>query len=273
MLPNNTILNELNEILAKPVIWPTNTPYVIPQHYFNTATLQSLKPLLNNSQVVPPSYFDTLPQIIIQRITEAEKASVPANYFENFSANLMQKIKANELEAIAPTLSKIGNKNIYQAPNGYFEKPIQVSRPKKGTLLSILYKYTKPMVAAVLILSCGITYFALKPADKVDAGLTEAILLIENNAIPITPNNNLTTDYVAALNDVKVNDFKKTNIDEALNEINEDELYAYVDNHAIGANFAESVFENSSITSQNNNIQLEEVSDEDLEAFLKENIK
>ncbi|MFC4263289.1 hypothetical protein ACFOWM_10395 [Ferruginibacter yonginensis] len=102
--------------------------------------LQSLNSALQNvpkhrCYEVPTGYFETiLPQFKARLMVDASKTTaaqfkVPDGYFEQLPINIMQKIKMATLEDdvveetknIAPIVAGIGNQNIYQVPQGYFE--------------------------------------------------------------------------------------------------------------------------------------------------------
>ena len=268
---STTILNELTQILGKPIYWPTVLPYTLPINYFNTNTLKLIKPILRSTQAIPKNYFEALPQIIIARINNAEN-SVPKNYFENFSSSLMQKIKASEniddLNNVAPTLAQIGKQNIYQVPNNYFNQTKFIPKPK-GTLLTITKKWLKPMVAAMVIISCSsVGYFAWQAKT-----ITQRSVAIAPLILPVVLPNKLPIVIEQAISDNFINAPALKNIELALNQINEDELYAYVNNHAIGANFAEPIITNTPHIADISNVNtLDNLSDAEMEQYLNDNI-
>lgn len=282
---NATILNELYQILGKPAPWCNQIPYSLPPFYFSHSTLQLLKPINTTTQTIPANYFNALPQIVLQRIKAAALNNVnnksiinkvPENYFDNFAKDLLQTInlqeKANELNTLAPTLLAIGNKNIYNAPIGYFSKAINVPK-QKGRVLGLLNNWAKPLVAAMLIITCGgISYFVLKPKVMEAQPMVVAPIIVPTTApiIPATIIPNITTPIVV---DSAITKLATQNIDLALNAINEDELYAYVDNHATGANFAEPINNIAAVASNlSNNNSLNNLSDAEMEQYLNENI-
>lgn len=148
------ILNELRDAGSTLLI---NTErknyYSIPDGYFNGLAenimarvfVESLPSV--NPYTVPTGYFENFPEIILDKLGIAGTASfihtgiekmpysVPEGYFNSLASNILQKIKSEnsvqqELEEIAPLLSKIPKKNVYSVPDGYFDdlKPVLISK-------------------------------------------------------------------------------------------------------------------------------------------------
>lgn len=89
--------------------------------------------------------------------------AVPDGYFENLSANIFQRIKAEESEVFAETkehsalIAGIGNRNLFSAPNNYFEELtfIKQKKPVSKVIEMIrtraVFKYTAAAVITGLI--------------------------------------------------------------------------------------------------------------------------
>jgi hypothetical protein len=116
----------------------------------NTNILQELKEIspavadigTQNPYSLPAGYFNTLPEVILKKITtgEAEESdvltaagknvplTVPGGYFDTLSNSIIDKIKNNhekkaqsELTELSPILSNISKNNVYTVPDGYFD--------------------------------------------------------------------------------------------------------------------------------------------------------
>lgn len=115
--------------------------------------LQELSPLVAgisraNPYRLPEGYFEALPGEILH-ITQAEQPelgsrqpvfSVPQGYFDNLAANVLARVKEQELtvqqelEELAPLLNTISKKPVYRVPEGYFESleltiPLKLGKP------------------------------------------------------------------------------------------------------------------------------------------------
>jgi len=84
---------------------------------------------------VPNGYFDQLPTLLLLQTKPInEKAAVPEGYFENLADNIMARIFADNIMARikqedlvsdnehSDILKRIGNRNIYTVPVGYFDQ-------------------------------------------------------------------------------------------------------------------------------------------------------
>src|SRR5258706_7618627 len=94
--------------------------------------------------------------------------SLPDGYFNNLAHNILQKIKAGsynavqqELEEIAPLLSKMPKTNVYSVPDGYFNRldtlKIEVEKPaaKVISLGGRIRKWATYAAAACIIVLFG----------------------------------------------------------------------------------------------------------------------
>jgi hypothetical protein len=100
--------------------------------------LAALSPRLAGAEkvnvfTVPPHYFDTISDTVLACIKvtqpgvrEQAQQSVPEGYFDNLAANILQRIKSEELSAgeiasLSPLLHSLKEKNVFEVPVGYFE--------------------------------------------------------------------------------------------------------------------------------------------------------
>lgn len=133
----------------------TKTPLEVPQGYFeqlSTDILAAAKaaqsfedPTLPVSKAnmfeTPEGYFDTLPDLIMNRVTTADRIieqgetpwndekkinpfSVPESYFETLSTAVTEHIfnSDQDIEAVSPLLASLKKENVYSTPAGYFEQ-------------------------------------------------------------------------------------------------------------------------------------------------------
>lgn len=103
-----------------------------------------------NVYVVYDNYFDAMQKQVLATINNGSEYVVPSGYFESLTANILQKVKANdvaeELQNISKTVANIGNKNVYVVPANYFEN-IQFSATEKQAAKIIPFKNTTAKIA------------------------------------------------------------------------------------------------------------------------------
>jgi hypothetical protein len=237
---HNTIHNELQNILGNTLNWPINTPYAVPDNYFINLT-----------------------DNIIIAVIQSNNAEIPKDYFNSFSDRLMQKIHAledvpNELETVAPTLLKIGKPNPYQVAPNYFEQ-LQINVPST-TKKPTKFLWLKPLVAAasvLLLLSIGIYFFIGRPSNAI---ITNSVAQLQQ---------------VAEANNIVLATIATEPLEKALDGVQEEELFAYLDTHAGSANFTELAVENTELLEEENasiekdkEIDLDKISNEEIESYL-----
>lgn len=131
------------------------------------------------SYIVPANYFDNLAALVMLRIKNKQHIyQLPQNYFENNVAQILAKVNTpnsitvdEELQEIAPTLTKISKQNVYSIPNQYFET-INYTAPKIAKFNTT--KWYKYAAAAVVILTLGFGYFSLNNnANKINSEIAQ----------------------------------------------------------------------------------------------------
>jgi hypothetical protein len=164
-------------------------------------------------------------------------------YFESLSATILEKIKSNsieikrELDEVAPLLNTISKQQVYTVPDGYFaglnavDGIKKIKREPKVITLRIARKWMQYAAAAVM---AGVL-------------VTGAFLYTDNG----------NSDVVG--------------VSYGLNKVSDTELVEYVDNpeHFVAAPAATSLASESELVEIKDNIQ--KVSDEELNQYLKEN--
>ena len=164
---------------------------------------------------VSENYFTDFSTILIEKIKAGAEPvyhfpisnpfTIPSNYFENLSENILQKIKStssagenifDELEEIAPLLNTISKQPVYQVPQGYFGSTILAKKKTAqpfGKVISIKISRVFKITAAAV--STGIVGIGL-------------FLLADNNHIaPLQANGNKPKTEVRNLTDDDIVEF------------------------------------------------------------------
>ena len=258
------ILDELKEAGAAVLTTIDNRNYFyVPNDYFNKLPgyvtahifLQRLTPV--NLYTVPVGYFENLPDLILEKINiqriyalDAGKKntySIPENYFNNLADTILEKIKRSsvssvqqELEEIAPLLSKIPKTNVYSVPENYFATDpidaINVQPSAKVISLSSRARkwinYAAAACIAFILFGGGYVYFNNKPSQpgvntyaKADvqkeiSGLSDAEI-----ADYLKENNNIGIDTSAGVDD---NQQQNLDIQNLLNNVSDEEIQQYL---------------------------------------------
>ena len=122
--------------------------------------LQIMQVQNNKTYCVPCNYFENLSARITLKIKAQQNIyQVPNNYFTNLSSSIINKIQQQntnevdaELETIAPVLNSISKQNIYQIPANYFENLTYTNNNTKAKIVSInKTKWYKYIAAASII--------------------------------------------------------------------------------------------------------------------------
>jgi len=259
MTNRTSILNELEGIAPVLIHLPFTMPYTVPQAYFEQLpadvlialgldetyafapeTAQILK---ENVYQVPDDYFEGLADILLDRVTRADKEdTVPTGYFESLPGILIDKIRAlevtTELEELAPVLNTISKKPVSFVPQDYFEnlEPVLAeSAPAQAKVVSMGQRrgWLKYAVAACLTGAIAFTTFSIMNRSKGTGGdervvnVTEELSKIDDSTIQnYLTKEELGSDAKAiAYQDVKVDDIK-----DFLKEFSDDELQQYLQN-------------------------------------------
>ena len=139
-----------------------------------------------NVYAVSPRYFDNLPGEILSRINSDEERNydftsvvpytVQQGYFENLPESILGRIKAvanqrseisDELDEIAPTLNKINKTPLYTVPAGYFNElqPAAVNSRPPAKVFGLSTKMRGYLAAAVITGMMAIGSYLLVDKD------------------------------------------------------------------------------------------------------------
>jgi hypothetical protein len=181
MLNRENILNELMAISPFVASIPKVNVYVVDVNYFDGIRAELQGRIIASNFIAPQNNFD-----------------VPAGYFENLPTNILAKIKAQEnnevfaeMEALSTTIAGIGNKNVYTAPQRYFEQlamPTIASAKVVKMRSRSIFKYA---AAAVITGLLGMSIYTfvnkpLKPDVQTAALIKQANEIIKTNSFDAT---------------------------------------------------------------------------------------
>jgi len=218
---------------------------------------------LKNPFTVPVGYFDVLAAAIIQKIqiedmvmpglVNTNAYQVPLGYFEGLPSDILSKIKqatasANEvraeLEEVAPLLNTISRQEVYNVPAGYFDQtnfiPSSLNEKKEAKIVRLKTARRWMQYAAVAVVA-GVL-------------VTGAFLYTDTNSY------------------LEYEKYDHLDVPSELNKVSEDELVKYLDNpeHFVISSPESTISAGEAVLSDVKN-NLQQLSDEELDQYLKEN--
>jgi hypothetical protein len=231
MEKNPIILDELREVSPALAEFDSDNVYSVPAGYFENLS-QEIFSRINSDE--EPQY--NLPAVLPYKVKEG--------YFENLSENILSKIRASanhqnetidELNEFAPLLNTLDKAPLYTLPVDYFEnlQPV-VGREKPGAKVITLSKKVRAYAAAAVItglMAVG-SYFII------DKELTPSK----------TPADNVNT-AIKDLKDEEIINFLKTRTPENVT----------------------STYSEKGMPAREIEQQLKEMTDEELQQYIKEN--
>ena len=150
--------------------------------------------------------------------------SVPEGYFDGLAANILQKIKreehvtvAEEMAALSPVISAIGNANVFTVPQGYFEQlsftaKVETAKVIKMNPLRSVFKYA---AAAVITGLLGISIINLTDNDAT---------VETNNPVIQTASVAKTENVMRTANDI----IQKGSFENEFNTISDEDIEQYL---------------------------------------------
>lgn len=226
------ILQELNELAPALADVGFDTPYRVPEHYFENLPSLVLDQVSELNMVIPSShpfqapvgYFEGLTDKIWNRLVEEESQLAEADLLA-------------ENETIAPILNSIDKQMLYTIPQGYFENFSATLKIPETKLVSF-YRMRRWMNYAAAAIMAGIL-------------VTSAFLFTDKRQ-----------------ND-EFEKYRQVDISTALDQVSEAELSNYIENNELVGADDWLLNENQSIPSVNENIK--SLSTEKLDQYLKDN--
>lgn len=221
MNERNTIQNELNELNSGLNPNSNNTPYSVPEGYFEGLAASVLAKIKGEAAI---SASDEIAQLspLLAGISKKLPYSVPDNYFQSNIENLEAFTSENEESLV---LSFIDKEMPYQVPTGYFanvpEQVLEKVATHSARVVPMMKrKWVRLAVAAMvtgIIAISGITYFnnrgshsiaSTDPGTVVKKASTKELndfinstaVTLSNDQTPVTVKN--TTETKKIFNDV-----------------------------------------------------------------------
>jgi len=160
MKPISDILQELEGLSPTLAAIPRRNVFTVPDGYFNQFSDNVLT-------LIQPDQNLSIP------LQEPAKWSVPEGYFDGLADSIMSRIKGEENESamdeirkLSPAISAIGNSNVFQVPEAYFESlgflvSQRIPQPAKVIELPKRKSIVRYMAAAVITGLIGISVFSI----------------------------------------------------------------------------------------------------------------
>jgi len=209
---------------------------------------------------IPSNYFDEFYIRLLQKINHHKTTNnnlnqvdyfIPDGYFNKFSELILKETElleeediTDELSRIAPIFKDISKQNVYQLPEGYFEKDIETKKLNTSKVYSINNKsLVRWTIAASFIGIMFIGYFLVADKDskeinnkqnlafsKKNIDINSSIKKISDDDLTKYINNdyNYYNDDTVILDDVTVPDI----IDKKIEAVSDDDLNKYLSDAA-----------------------------------------
>jgi hypothetical protein len=207
--------------------------------------LLSISPIVATIPVVnvfsvPENYFNTLSFNILAKLPATESVfetspkqvfSVPEGYFDGLASSILNKIKAednnaakSEIASISPTIATIGNKNVFTVPENYFE----------DNIAAIIDNLPKP--AKVIEMKKRPVFFRYVAAATITGIIGLSVISVFNNK---TNNNSTivpteTKQVLAQANQI----IKNNSFDKELNSLSAKDIQQYLEQDGQDVNAA-----------------------------------
>lgn len=215
-----------------------------------------------NPYTLPDGYFEALPDRITEKIlltaglqpgfSNTNCYQLPGGYFDNLSDTILSAIKmgerANEVNAelasVAPLLNTISKKQVYNVPEGYFDREISGSSlqsKKKDAGVFNIRSVRKWMQYAAAAVVAGVL-------------ITGAFLYTDSSE-----------------NFIEYEKYNQVDIPSALDQVSEEELLRYLDSPEHTAIMPSVNLSSSEAELFDMNSSMQTISDEELKQYLKDN--
>jgi hypothetical protein len=265
------ILNELREAGAVILSTADNRNYFsVPVNYFDQLPESILAHIFIKSlpkrvpYMVPIGYFDKFPGVILDKlkirensflsdIKEARIYAVPEAYFDNLADDILKKVKKStsdpvqqELEEIAPLLSRIARTNVYSVPENYFagSNPLNAIHNIRPAAKVIpignngMRKWINYAVAACIVFVLfGGGYFYLSKTDKPDTASASGRMDLDKEISSLTDdeianylkdNNNIAVYTNGGTEDYQLQGIDMQNL---IQNLSDEEIQQYLNEH------------------------------------------
>lgn len=166
MTQRNNILQELKDLGSSLDANLAQTPYAVPDGYFDGLAETVLTMIRSGYQ---PGFLDT--------ISRETPYAVPSGYFDGLSERMLQIVRSKnkavsvkeELESISPLLGSLKKEMPYNIPAGYFDSLHIPEKATKAKVISIPgRKWLRYAAAAILTGAVALTVVLLSVKEKLD---------------------------------------------------------------------------------------------------------
>lgn len=159
MNQSNNILQELNELGSTLTNIDTQNVYTVPDGYFDTLpnlVLNRIKALKAKNVSEELDYLSP----VLNSVSKQMPYAVPAGYFDGLEERLMQTVREEndyqtakeEIESLSPLLSGLSKKMPYSVPQDYFQNLRAVNSRSEAKVISMVSRKRFHYAAAAIII-------------------------------------------------------------------------------------------------------------------------
>ncbi len=234
MDPKNNIVQELQELNSQLAGSAAQTPYQVPQGYFDGLMEQVMRRI---KELEAANAADELAHLspVLSQVSKQMPYTVPAGYFESIeertSATIAAEFSASEeLESISPLLSGLKKTNPYSIPDGYFDTVMvpEVTKPAAKVVSMGSRKWFRLAAAAVVTGAIILAGVLLINNQKVTP-TTDSYAWVKKNTKKVTTEKieefiQLTDEEKFVKESVASNDVKPLEVKDLVKDIPEEEI-------------------------------------------------
>lgn len=239
MNPNSNILQELQELNSSLSAVTAQTPYIVPNGYFEELLEQVMRRI---KALEAANAGEELAHLspLLSRVSKQMPYTVPAGYFENVEdrmaiAKLGEISAKEEIEALSPLLSGLKKITPYSIPAGYFEtvtKPAIAEKPAARVVSMASRKWFRLAAAAVVTGVIILTGLLVINKDKATPA-TDSYTWLKKNTKKVSSEKidefiQLTDEEKLIKEAVASSDNKSQEVKELLKDISEEEIQVFL---------------------------------------------
>lgn len=251
MKNGENILEETSSISSTVGNLPKTNPYSLSEEYFREFPSKIYQLIFDSSASTEQE--DVLTTLRDDSLKSTQAFSVPTNYFDSFSHQLVKKIASTseielELQELAPSLLSLKKENPFKIPSNYFEK-INIRKPKADAKVFVMFtskKFFRYAAAACLV---SVLYFSYLATTKVETNnvLATNINVDKTNNLSVEGmvsflnevdevSNNTENEFTPEESNNMLVDLNQETITQVLSEIHEDEMKEFIELTGISDN-------------------------------------
>lgn len=239
MNPNSNILQELQELNSSLSAPAAQTPYTVPNGYFEGLLEQVMRRV---KALEAANAGEELAHLspLLSRVSKQMPYTIPAGYFENVEDRItiakQGEVSAKEeLEALSPLLSGLKKTTPYSIPAGYFEtvaKPVIAERPAAKVVSMASRKWFRLAAAAVVTGVIILAGVMVVTKDKATPA-TDSYTWLKKNTKKVSSEKidefiQLTDEEKLVKESVASADNKSQEVKELLKDISEEEIQVFL---------------------------------------------